>query len=471
MTELKTKINPTELNTKIGLEIHVQLKTKSKMFCGCDNNAEGKAPNSVVCPVCLGLPGALPVANKQAIEWTIKTGLALNCEIPKIAKFDRKHYFYPDLPKGYQISQYDEPFCLGGYIEVGGQKANLTRIHLEEDAGKLIHLHGKSLVDLNRAGTPLMEIVTEPDITSPKMAGDFLRKLQKIVRDVVEVSEASMEKGHMRCDANISVNDGDKMSPIVEIKNINSFRFVEKALTLVREKLRDEYEKWPEKKIKETWGYDSVGNKVFLQRSKEEAADYRYFPEPDLSPIKTEVFDLRKLEAEIKEDEDAIILRLMEDIPENFAKIITNNKRKAELYEKITPLLDKECFFVAARIIANNEFGFEFGEEDLMRLPRYAELIKRVKDHGIHKTLFQEIASKIHEENISSEEIEQLSAGGTEENLQLIISKVLENYPKEVVRYKNGENQLLGFFVGQVMKETGGKANPQNINKILREKL
>jgi len=205
----------TELKTKIGLEIHVQLKTKSKMFCRCDNNAEGKAPNSVVCPVCLGLPGALPVANCQAIEWTIKTGLALNCEIPKIAKFDRKHYFYPDLPKGYQISQYDEPFCVGGFVEINGHKVRLNRIHLEEDAGKLIHAGNKSLVDLNRAGTPLMEIVTEPDILTPEMAAEFLRKLQKIVRDVVSVSEASMEKGHMRCDANISVNDGDKMSPII----------------------------------------------------------------------------------------------------------------------------------------------------------------------------------------------------------------------------------------------------------------
>lgn len=248
----------SRLKTTIGLEIHVQLKTLSKMFCPCDNNAEGKSPNTTVCPVCLGMPGALPAINEQAVLMTIKTGLVLNCKVNKIAKFDRKHYFYPDLPKGYQISQYDEPFCSGGYLEIEGHKIRLNRIHLEEDAGKLIHRNGKSLIDLNRAGTPLMEIVTEPDIDSPLLAGVFLRELQKIVRDVSAVSEASMEKGHLRCDANISISDQKgKMSEIVELKNINSFRFVEKALTLEEKRLKEKYPAWPDKKEKETRGYDS----------------------------------------------------------------------------------------------------------------------------------------------------------------------------------------------------------------------
>ena len=215
----------SNLKTTIGLEIHVQLNTKSKMFCRCDNDAQNKTPNTTVCPVCLGLPGALPVANMEAVRSTIKTGLALSCKINPLAKFDRKHYFYPDLPKGYQISQYDEPFCIGGFLEIGGEKIRLNRIHLEEDAGKLTHINGKSHVDLNRAGTPLMEIVTEPDIHSVPLAGQFMRELQKIVRDIAAVSEASMEKGHLRCDANISISDDKgKMSEIVELKNINSFR-------------------------------------------------------------------------------------------------------------------------------------------------------------------------------------------------------------------------------------------------------
>ena len=460
------------LKTKIGLEIHVQLKTKSKMFCGCDNNAEGKEPNSVVCPVCLGLPGSLPVANRQAIEWTIKTGLALDCGIPEVSKFDRKHYFYPDLPKGYQISQYDEPFCLGGSVEIQGKNINLTRIHLEEDAGKLIHKNGSSLVDLNRAGTPLMEIVTEPDITSPKMAGDFLRKLQKIVRDVVEVSEASMEKGHMRCDANISVNDGEKMSPIIELKNLNSFKFVEKALALVEEKLINEYKDWPDKNSKETWGYDSVNNKVYLQRRKEEAADYRYFPEPDLPPIHSGQFDLKKLKAEIQQDEDAVVMALVDTgVVENIAKVIASNKSKLNTFHLITPMLTKDYSNVAARIIANNEFGFDFDQIDFDRVEKYAKLIQMVKDKGLHKSLISEIASKIHKEDISLGEIEKLSLGSTDIDLVSIISDVIDRNKIESDRYKKGEKQLMGFFMGQVMKATGGKLNPSEANKILRDKL
>ena len=231
-----------KLITQVGLEIHVQLKTKSKMFCGCDNNAQDKEPNTVICPICLGMPGTLPVANRAAIEMTIKTGIVLGSMIPKISKFDRKHYFYPDLPKGYQISQYDQPFCVGGSVEVDGKVVTLNRIHLEEDAGKLVHPEGSnsSIVDLNRAGTPLMEIVTEPDIESPAQARSFLKELQIILRST-GVSDADMEKGHLRCDANISVKSADTMSEIVEIKNLNSFKYVEKALSTEEERLINEF--------------------------------------------------------------------------------------------------------------------------------------------------------------------------------------------------------------------------------------
>lgn len=461
-----------DLHTKIGLEIHVQLKTKSKMFCSCDNNAQGKAPNSVVCPVCLGFPGSLPVANEQAIEWTIKTGLALNCEIPKIAKFDRKHYFYPDLPKGYQISQYDEPFCLGGYVEVDGQKINLTRIHLEEDAGKLTHKGDKSLVDLNRAGTPLMEIVTEPDITSPKQAGDFLRKLQKIVRDVVEVSDADMEKGHMRCDGNISVNDGDKMSEIVELKNINSFKFLEKALTIEEARLKEEYPAWPEKLKKVTRGYNSENNTTYPQRTKEEAADYRYFPEPDLPPFDTTKFDHEKLKSEVsKTAEEKLDELIFFGIAEADAKVFISNHAKDEILRKLMTGVDKSHYGFLGKAIVNNYFPFDFSENDWARIDDYAKAIKLAADENMPKALFGLLVKNIHNDKSFDEARKEVDTNDSSESLEEVIDNIIKANSREVERYRAGETQLLGFFMGQIMRETKGKANPQEITKILKGKL
>jgi aspartyl-tRNA(Asn)/glutamyl-tRNA(Gln) amidotransferase subunit B len=470
----------TELITKIGLEIHVQLKTKSKMFCGCDNDAEGKAPNTLVCPVCLGLPGALPVANKQAIEWTLKAGQAFFCEIAKVAKFDRKHYFYPDLPKGYQISQYDEPFCIGGYLEIDGHKIRLNRIHLEEDAGKLIHAGGKSLIDLNRAGTPLMEIVTEPDIASPKEAGAFLRKLQKIVRDVAGVSEASMEKGHLRCDANISVSEGtsdeereDKMSPIVELKNINSFRFIEKALVLVEEKLRDEYREWPAKKTKETWGYDSDVNKVYLQRRKEEAADYRYFPEPDLPPIYSDAFDLAALKAELQEDEESKIEQLVSlGVPASDAKVLVGDNAKYSFFGAISGSRS-ELKSLAAKAVVHNYFGFAPKEGDLEKAAEYQKLLGALNDQRVNKNIFVEIAAAIHDKNLDFDKaFEKFSdAGLGEDKVEEIVAGILAENESELTAYRSGKKQLFGFFMGQAMKKTAGKANPQTLTKILNKLL
>ena len=423
------------LKTTIGLEIHVQLNTKSKMFCGCDNDAQGKAPNTVVCPVCLGLPGALPVANKEAILSTIKAGLALNCETPKIAKFDRKHYFYPDLPKGYQISQYDEPFCVGGFLEIEGKKIRLNRIHLEEDAGKLIHSGDKSLVDLNRAGTPLMEMVTEPDLTSPEQAGQFLRKLQKIVRDVVKVSEASMEKGHLRCDANISLKDENgKMSPIVEIKNLNSFKFVEKALALVEIKLSEEYAEWPDKLTKETWGYNSDENKVFLQRRKEEAADYRYFPEPDLPPFVMAEFDLEALRSGISASEEERVEDLVKGgISEADAKIIVNNQTKANLFELIVAKVDEsnreKVVPVVAKAIVHNYFGADLSGEDLEKADNLVKAITDLADSKITRNIFNEIVAEIRATDKSYDEIFAARAGGSEAGLDLESIANMKLYP------------------------------------------
>lgn len=490
-----------ELRTTIGLEIHVQLKTKSKMFCRCDNNAEGKEPNTVVCPVCLGLPGALPVANKQAIEWTIKTGIALNSQIPSIAKFDRKHYFYPDLPKGYQISQYDEPFARGGELKIKADSSRplasndnivraqrelpsdevtvrFNRVHLEEDAGKLIHIDGKSLVDLNRAGTPLMEMVTEPDITSPKQAGDFLRRLQKLVRDEVQVSDADMEKGHLRCDANISVTDGEKMSEIVEIKNLNSFRFVEKALELEEARLKDEYPNWSERKTKVTRGYDSKNNKTYLQREKEEAADYRYFPEPDLPPFDTTKIDLSKLESEITVSLEEKIENLIAiGVAADCAEIIAKDKTKWGHFYAIAEKShrnDAQFLGALAQSLVHNYFGFSLGEPTDSQIDSYVQLIDALSLGKISKAQFSSIAKLISSEQLDFQTaLNQISGGQAAdiESLKSTVEAVLSANPKEVERYRAGAKQLFGFFVGAVMRETGGKADPKTVNEILKEKL
>ena len=473
MPNLKNTTEAPKLTTKIGLEIHVQLKTASKMFCRCDNNAEAKEPNTVVCPVCLGLPGALPVANKQAVLWTIKAGLALGCTIPKIAKFDRKHYFYPDLPKGYQISQYDEPFCVGGGLEIDGRKIRLNRIHLEEDAGKLIHKDGKSLVDLNRAGTPLMEIVTEPDLISPKEAGDFLRKLQKIVRDVVQVSEASMEKGHLRCDANISVSTSPtngsqgKMSPIIEIKNLNSFRFVEKALSLVEEKLKDEYQEWPEKNSKETWGYDSVNNKVYLQRRKEEAADYRYFPEPDLPPFDTTDFNLASLQLEIRESADEILAKLNElGVSSQYASKIVN-REKYDFFIKLIEQTGSELANKAAKI--TSEYVSD-PSEALKYLQHFIALVQADVDFQ-KQSLTKIIALIMTGKTFAAARAEVDDSMVNQNQLESIVDQVIKANSNELARYQAGEKQLFGFFMGQLMKETKCQADAKEANKLLREKL
>jgi len=469
-----------ELKTTIGLEIHVQLKTKSKMFCRCDNNAEGKAPNTVVCPVCLGLPGALPVANRQAIEWTIKAGLAIGSQIPAISKFDRKHYFYPDLPKGYQISQYDEPFCVGGKLLVDGQEVIFNRIHLEEDAGKLLHSGGKSLVDLNRAGTPLMEMVTEPTITSPKQAGDFLRRLQKLVRDEGQVSDADMEKGHLRCDANISVTDGERMSEIVEIKNLNSFRFVEKALALEDERLRSEYSNWPERKAKVTRGYNSKDNTTYVQREKEEAADYRYFPEPDLPPFDTSVFNLEALKRDISlSHEDIIVGLVAAGVSEPNAKVLANDRFKRKFYGAITGLIDAaqnipDLNGYIASVIVNNRLGFSPDENDLSKAAEYLESTRALLTQQLTHNTFVEVNGLIHEKDQTfAAAVKTVSGDSTlnESELEKTVDVVLAENPTEVASYKAGKKQLFGFFVGQIMRQSGGKANPQKINELLRTKL
>ena len=460
--------------TTIGLEIHVQLKTKSKMFCGCNNMAEGAEPNTLVCPVCLGLPGTLPVANSQAIEWTIKTGLALNAKIADFSKFDRKHYFYPDLPKGYQISQYDLPFIVGGQVEIeadGVKKViELTRIHLEEDAGKLVHAGADSLVDLNRAGTPLMEIVTEPVIDSPLQAKIFLQELRSIMR-YLGVSDADMEKGHLRADANISVSADEKLGTPVEIKNMNSFKMVEKALLFEEKRQREELEKG-EKIVKETRGWDDARGITYSQRSKEVAADYRYFPEPDLPPFEVgKLFDLEKIKAELPELpaekrakyiemgislQDAIILASDKGISDYFE----------EIAESVSPKLASN--WIVNKLISNGSLGIVLAK-------RFIELLKSIESGEISNSIADKILLEINKDSkksvsdiISELGLKQI---GSAEEIAKIVDKIISENSEIVSTIKAGKTAAMGFLVGQVMKETKGQANPSIVNKILGEKI
>ncbi len=459
--------------TTIGLEIHVQLKTKSKMFCGCDNNAEGVQPNTLVCPVCLGLPGVLPVANKQAIGWTLKTGLALNSKIAEHSKFDRKHYFYPDLPKGYQISQYDLPFLIGGQveIEVAGDKKiiELTRIHLEEDAGKLVHAGTDSLVDLNRAGTPLMEIVTEPCIDSPLSAKIFLQELRSIMR-YLGVSSADMEKGHLRADANISVSADEKLGVPVEIKNMNSFKMVEKAL-LYEEKRQREVLDAGDKIAKETRGWDDAKGITYSQRSKEFAQDYRYFPEPDLPPFEpTKMFDLAKLKAEIPELPAEKRKRYQSEMGLSLqdAEVIAIDQEMANYFEKTAEIVSPK---LAANWIINElkiDGLVKIKPEDL------AELLKLIDSNEISGKIAKDVLPQMLETGKSATDIiaeKGLKQIGSEEEIAKIVDKIISENSEIVSSIKAGKTSAIGFLVGQVMKETKGQANPAMVNKIINEKI
>lgn len=458
-----------EFKTVIGLEIHIQLNTKSKMFCSCDNDAHGRPANELTCPICMGMPGTLPVANKQAIKKTIAMGLALDCKIAKFSKFDRKHYFYPDLPKGYQISQYDKPFCIGGEITLGDKKVRLNRIHLEEDAGKLIHPSGSdySIVDLNRAGTPLMEIVTEPDITSPEQAADFLRELQKIAK-TIGVSNADMEKGHLRCDANINVIKDDKSSPIVEIKNLNSFKFVSRALEFERQRLMGEFDSFDGKKTKQTRGFDSSSGKTYTLRTKEEAKDYRYFPEPDLPPIEIEKdseFDLDKIRATtVQLPQEAKKTLLASGISEKDAEIILKNPVLGNLFNDCMGI-SRENAPTVAKFIINQKTLI-----DSLSAQQIIDIIALQKEENLSSNIVKAIIESVikDSESVSSayDNLSKISV-----NVDSVVSDVLLNNPDVVQKYKSGKKEVVGFLVGQVMKQSSGKANPNEIKQSIEKKL
>ncbi len=435
----------------IGLEVHVELKTKSKMFCSCSADYFGKKPNTHTCPVCLGLPGALPVANKQAIEWCIKIGLALNCNICLFSKFDRKNYFYPDLPKGYQISQYDKPFCEKGSINVkSGNKTKIigiTRVHQEEDTGKLIHdfVNGKkvSLIDFNRSGVPLVEIVTEPDFESAEEVVDYLKKLQQIVR-YLDVSNADMEKGDMRLEPNISIKlAGQQGLPNfkIEVKNINSFKFVEKAINYELKRQKELLEKGETPK-QETRGWNEKKQITQSQRSKEEANDYRYFPEPDLPPFRFKQEYIDKLKSQLPELPYQKFKRFQKEfgLSEYDSEILTRDKKMAAYFEQTAKI----------------------GKENKLTPKQIANEIinKKIDVETISITeLINQISSKSQFAQVDDKELEEA------------IKKVLSEQQKAVDDYKSGKVEVIGFLLGLVRKSLKTPVSPGQIKSKIEEVL
>jgi aspartyl-tRNA(Asn)/glutamyl-tRNA(Gln) amidotransferase subunit B len=479
-----------ELIPKIGLEIHIELKTRSKMFCSCKNDPDEKHPNINICPVCLGHPGTLPVINREAVRKTIKTGLALNCEISRHTFFERKNYFYPDLPKGYQISQYSTPICKNGFLEIDGKKIRIRRVHLEEDTGRLIHEKDYSLVDFNRAGVPLMELVTEPDIESPKEARKFAEELQLILR-YLDVSDADMEKGQMRVEANISLSSKKGvLGTKVEIKNLNSFKAVEKALEYEIERQRKILESG-KKVIQETRGWDPAREITFSQREKEEAQDYRYFPEPDLPPLEITQEMVDEIRAEIPElpRQKRESFKKEYNLDEKSIEIFVKNKDFGEYFEKVvsefTPNLPKEKLLrlikLATNYLTTDLLGLlkgasVSGEDFLITPENFAEFIELIDEGKISSKIAKIVLEEMFRTGADPSQIIEekgLVLIADEAEIEKIVYQVISENQKAVSDFKKGKENALEFLIGQVMRKTKGKANPkiakETLKRILKE--
>lgn len=482
----------------IGLEIHAELKTNSKMFCPCKNDPDEEKPNYNICPVCTAQPGTLPVANEEAIKKVIKTGLALNCKISEDSKFDRKNYFYPDLPKGYQISQYDQPLCEGGYLEINGnpsansgrRRIRITRIHLEEDTGSLIHPEGAdySLVNLNRAGVPLMELVTEPDITSGKEAREFAEELQLILK-YLGVSDADMEKGQMRVEVNISISKSSKLGTKVEIKNLNSFKVVEKAVDFEIER-QEELLDSGGKVVQETRGWHDKKEITFSQREKEEAHDYRYFPEPDLPPLHFTKDYIEKIKETMPElpQEKRERFKKEYELDEKSISFFIANKGLSGYYEKVISEFDewlksessnpKEKLYklVANYLISDVKgllAGKEFIETESKISPEnFAEFVKMIYKEEISSKVAKMVLVEMFNTGVDPSNVvddnnwRQMS---DDAGLEKIIKEVLLKNTKAVDDYKNGKSASLQFLAGQVMAATRGTAKPEKVHSLIKK--
>lgn len=481
--------------TTIGLEVHVELDTESKMFCDCPNDSRETHPNVNICPVCLGHPGTLPVINEQAVEKVIKTGLALNCDILERAKFDRKNYFYPDLPKGYQISQYDLPLCGEGCLEIDGEQITIRRIHLEEDTGRLIHPAGTdySLVDFNRAGVPLMELVTEPDLKTAGQAKKFAQELRLILR-YLNVSKADLEQGEMRCEANISISDNEERGTKVEIKNLNSFKAMERGIEYEIERQSRKLESG-EQVTQETRGWNEEEQKTFSQREKEMAHDYRYFPEPDLPPLETEKF-VRKVEREIPElpaerrerfseqyqlqkDQVEVLIERTE-LGEYFEQVISELKNWANIkQEEVTEREEKKLVTLAANYIVTDLMALlkessSTAEELSITPENFAELITMIYEDEISSKAAKKVLKEMFGSgNDPSEIVEEknLQQITDDQELREIVQQAISENEDAVEDYQQGEKQALKYLVGQVMGVTQGRADPELARKLLKEEL
>jgi aspartyl-tRNA(Asn)/glutamyl-tRNA(Gln) amidotransferase subunit B len=461
----------------VGLEIHVQLKTRTKMFCRCPVGF-GAGENTQTCPVCLGFPGALPVANRRAIEWTLKLGLALDCEIAPQAVFSRKNYFYPDLPKGYQTSQYDLPSCVKGKVLVptseGNHMVGIVRAHLEEDAAKTTHVGGRtgriggadySLVDFNRGGTPLVEIVTEPDLRSADEAKRFLQLLRQTIVEL-GISDAEMEKGTLRVDANVSVRPAgsDELRTRCEIKNMNSFTFIGRG---IQREVERQIAVWESggKVVQETYDYDAATDTLTPRRAKEEADDYRYFPEPDLVPIEPSDELVERLRAELPELPAARIQRIATELDHDRALVLVTGGLDRLWQETVAAGADR---IEAANVVANTLVGagVDPGAVDASELAKLVDARARIP-----RATFDEAIAKLAEPGFSADPFVAQEAVSDAATLEPVVDRILAANAAQVEAYRNGKQGLLGFFVGQVMKETQGKANARVVNELVREKL
>jgi aspartyl-tRNA(Asn)/glutamyl-tRNA(Gln) amidotransferase subunit B len=473
-----------EFEPVIGLEVHAQLKTKTKIFCACSTSF-GAPPNTHTCPVCLGMPGVLPVLNKKVVDYTLRMALATNCEIARESRFARKNYFYPDLPKGYQISQYELPIAEHGFVDIevngGLQRIGITRIHMEEDAGKLGHEPDRpvSMVDFNRTGVPLIEIVSEPDIRSAEAAGAYLRQLRSIVR-YLGICDGNLEEGSFRCDANVSIRPmgEEKLGTRTELKNLNSFKHVEKAIL---------YEISRQKEtlldggtiVQETRLWDPAKNKTSSMRGKEEAHDYRYFPDPDLLPLVIDSQWIQRIKKNLPELPDQKKKRFMEqfDLPSYDAGLLTSDHELAAYFEACVR------HFPQPKPVSNWVMGSLLGllnarDKTIAESPVSPENLARllalieagVISGKIAKTVFEDMAQtgKPAEQIVEEKGLVQIT---DTDAIDDVVAEIISNHPKEVEAYQNGKTKLLGFFVGRVMKETRGKANPKLVNEILKKKL
>ena len=468
----------------IGLEIHAQLATQSKIFCSCSTQF-GKPPNESTCPVCLGLPGALPVLNRRVAEFAIRLGLATHCTIRLDSQFARKNYFYPDLPKAYQISQFDRPICENGWldIEVEGQtrRIRITRIHMEEDAGKLVHEEDgdSSYVDLNRAGVPLLEIVSEPDLRTPEEAKAYMEKMHSVVT-YLGISEGDMEKGHFRCDANVSLRPigQEKFGTRTETKNLNSFRFVQQAITY--EIARQTEDLLDGKRIvQETRLWDSIKKNTYSMRSKEEAHDYRYFPDPDLPVVRISADFVEQIRSQLPELPDAKKQRFMESfgLSTYDADVLVADKQVAEYFEEVVAAkADPKlvCNWISGelmRIMNENKVDIRNVGIPAESLASLIQFLQEGSISGkIAKTVFEEMVQS-GKDPATIIEVRGLKQVSDEGALRGLLETLLNNNPKQVEQYRAGKTQIKGFFVGQVMKETKGQANPKIVNQLLEELL